>query len=235
MRLLSQKGVSTLFFSKVFQMIVQCGTRGPKGRVAAVLVGNDIFFYFRSVFLLTLCVCVCPESVEDRQKIYEESWVKFPKGLVPRRLPLNFLTGKHSAATAPPWCQCGNSDISVPLKFFFPPCILYVMFISQCVGSSPIHYSHLTINLTFLYLYCVLCWPGEKFRECLDSYLRMNFSKGCPPVFTTLKSLYTDKEKVSKGTFKICAPTLKFLSVLLWNQTINDLVLSSYRLQSLKN
>ncbi|MEQ2181460.1 hypothetical protein GOODEAATRI_011852 [Goodea atripinnis] len=40
--------------------------------------------------------------------------------------------------------------------------------------------------------------PGrrEKFRECLDRYLRMNFSKGCPPVFTTLKSLYGDKEKV---------------------------------------
>uniref|UniRef100_A0A672YZP5 N-alpha-acetyltransferase 15, NatA auxiliary subunit n=1 Tax=Sphaeramia orbicularis TaxID=375764 RepID=A0A672YZP5_9TELE len=65
-----------------------------------------------------------------RLNIYEEAWVKFPKGLVPRRLPLNFLT-------------------------------------------------------------------GEKFRDCLDSYLRMNFSKGCPPVFTTLKSLYTDKEKVS--------------------------------------
>ncbi|KAG8003781.1 N-alpha-acetyltransferase 15 [Nibea albiflora] len=69
-------------------------------------------------------------SIEERQKIYEDSWVKFPRGLVPRRLPLNFLT-------------------------------------------------------------------GEKFRECLDSYLRMNFSKGCPPVFTTLKSLYTDKEKVT--------------------------------------
>ncbi|MEQ2185420.1 hypothetical protein GOODEAATRI_017957, partial [Goodea atripinnis] len=37
---------------------------------------------------------------------------------------------------------------------------------------------------------------GEKFQECLDTYLRMNFTKGCPPVFTTLKSLYTDKEKV---------------------------------------
>ncbi|TKS71979.1 N-alpha-acetyltransferase 15 [Collichthys lucidus] len=69
-------------------------------------------------------------SIEERQKIYEDSWVKFPRGLVPRRLPLNFLT-------------------------------------------------------------------GEKFRECLDSYLRMNFSKGCPPVFTTLKSLYTNKEKVT--------------------------------------
>lgn len=45
----------------------------------------------------------------------------------------------------------------------------------------------------------VFClFPGEKFRECLDRYLRLNFSKGCPPVFTTLKSLYGDKEKVTK-------------------------------------
>uniref|UniRef100_A0A674ARC5 N-alpha-acetyltransferase 15, NatA auxiliary subunit a n=1 Tax=Salmo trutta TaxID=8032 RepID=A0A674ARC5_SALTR len=71
-----------------------------------------------------------PVSIEERQKLYEEAWVKYPKGLVPRRLPLTFLT-------------------------------------------------------------------GEKFRECLDCYLRTNFSKGCPPVFTTLKSLYHDKEKVS--------------------------------------
>uniref|UniRef100_A0A3Q3BN52 N-alpha-acetyltransferase 15, NatA auxiliary subunit n=1 Tax=Kryptolebias marmoratus TaxID=37003 RepID=A0A3Q3BN52_KRYMA len=71
-----------------------------------------------------------PGSVEERLKIYEETWEKFPKGLVPRRLPLNFLS-------------------------------------------------------------------GEKFRECLDRYLRLNFSKGCPPVFTTLKSLYGDKEKVT--------------------------------------
>uniref|UniRef100_A0A669EYS0 N-alpha-acetyltransferase 15, NatA auxiliary subunit a n=2 Tax=Oreochromis TaxID=8139 RepID=A0A669EYS0_ORENI len=70
-----------------------------------------------------------PGSLEARQKIYEASCIKFPKGLVPRRLPLNFLT-------------------------------------------------------------------GEKFRQSLDSYLRINFSKGCPPVFTTLKSLYNDKEKV---------------------------------------
>ncbi|KAL4640275.1 N-alpha-acetyltransferase 15, NatA auxiliary subunit isoform X1 [Arapaima gigas] len=67
---------------------------------------------------------------KERQKIYEEAWERYPKGLVPRRLPLNFLS-------------------------------------------------------------------GEKFRECLDRYLRMNFSKGCSPVFTTLKSLYHDKEKVS--------------------------------------
>ncbi|XP_028831707.1 N-alpha-acetyltransferase 15, NatA auxiliary subunit b isoform X1 [Denticeps clupeoides] len=71
-----------------------------------------------------------PATTEEKLKIYEEAWVKFPKGLVPRRLPLSFLS-------------------------------------------------------------------GEKFRECLDKYLRMNFSKGCPPVFTTLKSLYQDKEKVS--------------------------------------
>uniref|UniRef100_A0A8C1T8Y2 N(alpha)-acetyltransferase 15, NatA auxiliary subunit a n=1 Tax=Cyprinus carpio TaxID=7962 RepID=A0A8C1T8Y2_CYPCA len=70
-----------------------------------------------------------PKSVEEKQKIYEDAWVKYPKGLLPRRLPLSFLT-------------------------------------------------------------------GEKFRECLDRYLRMNFSKGCPPVFTTLKSLYHQKDKV---------------------------------------
>ncbi|KAL7889654.1 hypothetical protein AOLI_G00019120 [Acnodon oligacanthus] len=71
-----------------------------------------------------------PATTEERLKIYEEAWVKYPKGLVPRRLPLNFLS-------------------------------------------------------------------GEKFRECLDKYLRMNFSKGCPPVFTTLKPLYQDKDKVA--------------------------------------
>ncbi|KAF4090563.1 hypothetical protein AMELA_G00054440 [Ameiurus melas] len=71
-----------------------------------------------------------PATTEEKLKIYEEAWVKFPKGLVPRRLPLNFLS-------------------------------------------------------------------GEKLRECLDKYLRMNFSKGCPPVFTTLKPLYQDKDKVA--------------------------------------
>uniref|UniRef100_A0A8C7XDM9 N-alpha-acetyltransferase 15, NatA auxiliary subunit n=1 Tax=Oryzias sinensis TaxID=183150 RepID=A0A8C7XDM9_9TELE len=71
-----------------------------------------------------------PSSVEERHKIYEEVWEKFPKGLVPRRLPLSFLT-------------------------------------------------------------------GEQFRECLDRYLRLNFSKGCPPVFTTLKSLYCNPDKVA--------------------------------------
>ncbi|XP_051888204.1 N-alpha-acetyltransferase 15, NatA auxiliary subunit a [Pristis pectinata] len=71
-----------------------------------------------------------PVNVEERLNVYENAWTKYPKGLVPRRLPLNFLS-------------------------------------------------------------------GEKFREVLDKYLRINFSKGCPPVFTTLKSLYNDKEKVS--------------------------------------
>ncbi|XP_063046142.1 N-alpha-acetyltransferase 15, NatA auxiliary subunit a [Engraulis encrasicolus] len=71
-----------------------------------------------------------PGDAGEKLKIYEEAWLKYPKGLVPRRLPLSFLS-------------------------------------------------------------------GEKFRECLDKYLRINFSKGCPPVFTTLKSLYVDKEKVS--------------------------------------
>ncbi|XP_060089542.1 N-alpha-acetyltransferase 16, NatA auxiliary subunit isoform X1 [Heteronotia binoei] len=38
---------------------------------------------------------------------------------------------------------------------------------------------------------------GEKFRELMDKWLRTNFSKGCPPLFTTLKSLYYNTEKVS--------------------------------------
>uniref|UniRef100_A0A7M4DX46 N-alpha-acetyltransferase 16, NatA auxiliary subunit n=1 Tax=Crocodylus porosus TaxID=8502 RepID=A0A7M4DX46_CROPO len=37
---------------------------------------------------------------------------------------------------------------------------------------------------------------GEKFRELMDKFLRVNFSKGCPPLFTTLKSLYYNPEKV---------------------------------------
>ncbi|GAB1287511.1 N-alpha-acetyltransferase 15, NatA auxiliary subunit [Apodemus speciosus] len=71
-----------------------------------------------------------PANMLERLKIYEEAWTKYPRGLVPRRLPLNFLS-------------------------------------------------------------------GEKFKECLDRFLRMNFSKGCPPVFNTLRSLYRDKEKVA--------------------------------------
>ncbi|XP_019302946.1 N-alpha-acetyltransferase 16, NatA auxiliary subunit isoform X1 [Panthera pardus] len=39
--------------------------------------------------------------------------------------------------------------------------------------------------------------PGEKFRELMDKFLRINFSKGCPPLFTTLKSLYYNTEKIS--------------------------------------
>lgn len=31
----------------------------------------------------------------------------------------------------------------------------------------------------------------------MDKFLRVNFSKGCPPLFTTLKSLYYDAEKIS--------------------------------------
>ncbi|XP_055281999.1 N-alpha-acetyltransferase 16, NatA auxiliary subunit [Moschus berezovskii] len=39
--------------------------------------------------------------------------------------------------------------------------------------------------------------PGEKFRDLMDKFLRVNFNKGCPPLFTTLKSLYYSTEKVS--------------------------------------
>ncbi|XP_043435656.1 N-alpha-acetyltransferase 16, NatA auxiliary subunit isoform X4 [Prionailurus bengalensis] len=38
---------------------------------------------------------------------------------------------------------------------------------------------------------------SEKFRELMDKFLRINFSKGCPPLFTTLKSLYYNTEKIS--------------------------------------
>lgn len=56
----------------------------------------------------------------------------------------------------------------------------------------------LKLESRFKFISISLCFStGEKFRECLDRYLRMNFSKGCPPVFTTLKSLYNDKEKVT--------------------------------------
>uniref|UniRef100_A0A8C2N440 N-alpha-acetyltransferase 15, NatA auxiliary subunit n=1 Tax=Cricetulus griseus TaxID=10029 RepID=A0A8C2N440_CRIGR len=71
-----------------------------------------------------------PANMLEWLKVYEEAWTKYPRGLVPRRLPLNFLS-------------------------------------------------------------------GEKFKECFDRSLRMNFSKGCPPVFNTLRSLYRDKEKVA--------------------------------------
>lgn len=57
-------------------------------------------------------------------------------------------------------------------------------------------------------------FQGEKFKECLDKFLRMNFSKGCPPVFNTLRSLYKDKEKVKQNT--VFPPTI--ISLLsLWN------------------
>lgn len=39
------------------------------------------------------------DSVEERFKIYEDAWEKFPKGLVPRRLPLTFLTGAADNST----------------------------------------------------------------------------------------------------------------------------------------
>lgn len=38
---------------------------------------------------------------------------------------------------------------------------------------------------------------GDRFRELMDKFLRINFSKGCPPLFTTVKSLYSNAEKVS--------------------------------------
>ncbi|GAB5566371.1 N-alpha-acetyltransferase 16 [Prionailurus iriomotensis] len=44
---------------------------------------------------------------------------------------------------------------------------------------------------------CIQNGYCEKFRELMDKFLRINFSKGCPPLFTTLKSLYYNTEKIS--------------------------------------
>lgn len=38
----------------------------------------------------------------------------------------------------------------------------------------------------------------------MDKFLRVNFSKGCPPLFTTLKSLYYNTEKVKFGLYSVC-------------------------------
>uniref|UniRef100_A0A8C4TBB8 N-alpha-acetyltransferase 16, NatA auxiliary subunit n=1 Tax=Erpetoichthys calabaricus TaxID=27687 RepID=A0A8C4TBB8_ERPCA len=38
---------------------------------------------------------------------------------------------------------------------------------------------------------------GDNFREIINKFLKNNFSKGCPPLFTTLKSLYSNPERVS--------------------------------------
>lgn len=46
----------------------------------------------------------------ERLKIYEEAWTKYPRGLVPRRLPLNFLSGKDN---------CKEMKMLLDLKFLF--------------------------------------------------------------------------------------------------------------------
>lgn len=42
---------------------------------------------------MLVCLLINLDTVEERFKIYEDAWEKFPKGLVPRRLPLTFLSG----------------------------------------------------------------------------------------------------------------------------------------------
>ncbi|XP_036878855.1 N-alpha-acetyltransferase 16, NatA auxiliary subunit isoform X3 [Manis javanica] len=58
---------------------------------------------------------------------------------------------------------------------------------------------------------------SEKFRELMDKFLRANFSKGCPPLFTTLKSLYYNAEKISiiqelVTNYEACLKTCDFFS-----------------------
>lgn len=64
-----------------------------------------------------------PGSAEERCKIYEDAWEKFPKGLVPRRLPLTFLSGVANNTFQPKLLAvlgCFN------LFFFFLTHFLYI-------------------------------------------------------------------------------------------------------------
>ncbi len=38
---------------------------------------------------------------------------------------------------------------------------------------------------------------GQTFKDLVDEYLRNALKKGVPPLFTNLRSLYADKEKVT--------------------------------------
>lgn len=99
-------------------------------------------------------------------------------------------------------------------------CSEYYLLIKDLCIKAYIFMSH-SVLLTLLYLCCGPCWLEEKFLECLDSYLRMNFIKGCPPVFTTLKSLYANKEKVrSSLLLKLPASALIFF-FSFWNLQLN--------------
>ena len=42
----------------------------------------------------------------------------------------------------------------------------------------------------------LLYFSGDLFLKLLDKYLRVAFQKGVPPLFITLKSLYSDPKKV---------------------------------------
>uniref|UniRef100_A0A8B9Q050 N(alpha)-acetyltransferase 16, NatA auxiliary subunit n=1 Tax=Apteryx owenii TaxID=8824 RepID=A0A8B9Q050_APTOW len=59
---------------------------------------------------------------------------------------------------------------------------------------------------------------GEKFRELMDKFLRVNFSKGCPPLFTTLKSLYYNPEKVKFSIYLVLVKSLYLISNRLSKQ-----------------
>ncbi|OXB79808.1 UNVERIFIED_CONTAM: hypothetical protein H355_000970 [Colinus virginianus] len=56
--------------------------------------------------------------------------------------------------------------------------------------------------------------PSEKFRELMDKFLRVNFSKGCPPLFTTLKSLYYNPEKENDSLFgKLTLKSVRLVNI----------------------
>ena len=53
----------------------------------------DFPFMGEDVEIFLLFLVFFSETVDEKRKIYEEAWEQYPKGLVPRRLPLNFLSG----------------------------------------------------------------------------------------------------------------------------------------------
>lgn len=96
--------------------------------------------------------------------------------------------------------QLELQDLGVHLRFsLFPlPLCTHVLFVRKKVFASSSEWNHeimesVNENIT---IFMFFSFQGDKFKECLDKFLRMNFSKGCPPVFNTLRSLYKDKEKV---------------------------------------
>lgn len=78
---------------------VQLDLTGCKNMSYKILMNIDfcVFLCVKPIFVLYFS-----ETVDEKRKIYEEAWEQYPKGLVPRRLPLNFLSGVANQTPSPP-------------------------------------------------------------------------------------------------------------------------------------